>query len=154
METILQRSTEKRRRGLLQKRSNFQMHTPFYIKRMCKLYDSPPNTSGLHKATDSTAVKSSGREVVSLCNQLGGFNNRQKCKRGSENISNSLHQSASSGALAKPSYVLSRAKPANIRGSEYIVREGGCCSNIKLSTSEEFYTTLFLVPKKEPDEAK
>ena len=37
-------------------------------------------------------------------NQLGGVNNRQMGNRGSE-ISNSFHRSASSGALAKPSYM-------------------------------------------------
>ena len=74
------------------------MHT---LKRICKPYDSPPNTSGLHKATGSTAVKSSSWEVVSLSDQLGGVNNRQMGTMGSERISNSFHQSASSGALAR-----------------------------------------------------
>ena len=52
-------------------------YTLFNIKRMCKPYDCPPNTLGLHKATDSTAVKPSGKEVVSLSNQLGGVNYQQ-----------------------------------------------------------------------------
>ena len=126
----------------------FKCTHSFNIKRMHKPYDSPPNTSGLHKATGSTAVKSSGREVVTLCNQLGGVNNRQMGNTGSERISNSFHQSASSGALAKPSYVLSRAKPANTRGSEYTVRKGVVVRICNPQPQESFYSTLFLVPKK------
>ena len=128
----------------------FKCTHSFNIKRMCKLHDSPPNASGLHKATDSTAVKSSGREVVFLCNQLGGVNNRHMSNKGSERISNTFHHSASSGALAKPSY---RAKPANTRGSEYTVKEGGVVRIYNPQPQESFCSTLFLVPKKGPDEA-
>ena len=65
-----ERSTEKTR-------TYINAYTLFNIIRMCKPYDCPPNTSGLHKATDSTAVKPSGKEVVSLSNQLGGVNYQQ-----------------------------------------------------------------------------
>ena len=154
---ILQRSTEKRRTtAKLSKEMTrtFKCTHSFNIKRMCKPYDSPPNTSGLRKATGSTAVKSSGWEAVSLCNQLGGANNRQMGNTGSERISNSFHQSTSSGALAKPSYVLSRAKPANTRGSEYTVRKKGCCSDKQPSTSGEFlFHTLPGPQERGPDEA-
>ena len=151
-QAILKKSTEKRRTtAKLSKEMirTFKCTHSFNIKRMCKPYDSPPNTPGLYKATDSTAVKSSGREVVSLYNQLGGVNNRQMGNTGSERISNSFHQSASSGALAKPSYVLSsRVKPANTRGSEYTVRERSCCSGIQPSTSGEFLFHTLPGPKK------
>ena len=88
---ILQRSTEKRRTtAKLSKEMTrtFKCTHSFNIKRMCKPYDSPPNTSGLHKTTGSRTVKSSGWEVVFLCNQLGGVNNRQMGNTGSERISN------------------------------------------------------------------
>ena len=129
------------------------MYTLLYIKRMCKPYDSTPNTSRLHKVTDCTAVKSSGREVISLCNQLRGVNNRQMGNTGCERISNSFHWSANSGALAKPSCKLSRAKPANTRGNDYTGREGGCCLDIQPSTSGEFLFHTLPVPQtRGPDE--
>ena len=72
---------------------------------------------------------------------------------GSERISNSFHQSANLGALAEPSYVLSREKPANTRGSRYTVREGGCCLDIEPSTSGEFLFHTLPGPQKGSDEA-
>ena len=116
MAAILQRSTENRKTAVKELITRtFKCTYSINIKRMCKQYDIPRNTSEVCKATDSTAVKSNGRVVVFVCNQLGGANNRQMGDRGSKRISNSFLKLVNSGVLAKPSYVLSRAKPAKTR---------------------------------------
>ena len=110
----------------------------FYNKRMCKSYDCPPYATRLHKATDSRAVKSGGRQAVSLYNQLGGVNNRQMGIRDSERLPDPFYQPASSRSLAKPSCVLSRAKSPDTGGSRYPGREGCYYSGTRPSTSRLF----------------
>ena len=109
----------------------------FYNKRMCKSYDCPPYAR-LHKATDSRAVKSGGRQAVPLYNQLGGVNNRPMGIRNSERLPDPFYQPASSSSLAKPSCVLSRAKPPDTGGSRYPGREVCYYSGTRPSTSRLF----------------
>ena len=91
---------------------------------------------------------------LSLSNQLGSVNYQQMGNRGSERILNSFHHSTSSGVLAKPSCILSRAKPANTRGSECTVRERGCYSGVQPSTSREIlFHSLPSPQERGPDEA-
>ena len=121
---------------------------------MCKSYDCSPYTAGLLTATDSTAVKSGGWEVVSLSNQLESVNNRPMGSRDSERVSDSFQQSTSPGSLAKPNYVLSRAKPADSRGSNHPDREGCGYSGTQPSTSRQFLLHSLLGPQERgPDEA-
>ena len=108
----------------------------FNNKRICKPYNCSPFTAGLHEATDSTAVTSSGWEVESLLTQLGSANHRQMGDRDSERLSNSLCGPSSTGMQAKRSYILHRAKPDS-RRSEGFVRKG-CSPSLQPTTSREF----------------
>ena len=78
--------------------------THFYtIKRMCQPYNCAPYAKRVHRATDSTAVTLCGQYVKSLFQQLGSGNNRQVGSGLCAKVSNSLHQPARSGTLAKSS---------------------------------------------------
>ena len=118
---------------------------------MCKSYDCSPYTAGFLTATDSTAVKSGGWEVVSLSNQLESANNRPMGSRDSERVSDPFQQSASPGSLAKLTMC---SKPADTRGSKHPDREGCCYSGTQPSTSRQFLLHSLLGPQERgPDEA-
>ena len=109
----------------------------FNNKRICKPYNCSPFTAGLHEATDSIAVTSSGWEVKSLLTQLGSANHRQMGDRDSKRLSNSLCGPSSTGMQAKHSYILHRAKPSDSRRGEGFVRKG-CSPSLQPTTSREF----------------
>ena len=111
----------------------------FNNKRICKPYNSSPFTAGLHEATDSTAVTSSGWEVESL---LTSANHRQMGDRDSERLSNSLCRPSSTGMQAKRSNILHRAKPSDSKKGEGFARKG-CCSSLQPTTSREFLLNFF-----------
>ena len=74
--------------------------------------------------------------------------------RDSERVSDPFQQSTSPRSLAKPNYVLSRAKPTDTRGSKHSDREGCCYSGTQPSTSRQFLPHSLLGPQKRgPDEA-
>ena len=74
--------------------------------------------------------------------------------RDNERVSDPFQQSTSPGSLAKPSYMLSRAKPTDTRGSEHPDREGCCYSGTQPSTSGQFLLHSLLGPQERgPDEA-
>ena len=105
---------------------------------MCKPYYCAPHSTGLHEATDSTAVNVCGQETKSLSHELESDNIGQMGVRHSRRISNLLHQPASPGALAKPSYILHRAKLIATDRGEYSIREGCHHSGVEPSSSREF----------------
>ena len=65
----------------------------------------------------------------------------------------SQFRSTGQAQLHSYSYVFSRAKLTNIRGSEYTVRKGAVIQVYNPQLQESFYSILFLVPKEEPAEA-
>ena len=75
--------------------------------------------------------------------------------RDSKRFPGPFYHPASSRLLAKPSCVLSRAKPADTRGSRYPGREGCYYSITEVHNPQPqgCFTPLFLVPKKGSDEA-
>ena len=77
---------------------------------MCTPYNCAPYSAGLHEATDNTAVTICGQETKSFSYALESDNIGQMGVRHGERILNLFHQSTNPGALAKPSYVLHRAK--------------------------------------------
>ena len=92
---------------------------------MCQPYNCTPYTKRVHRATDSTAVTWCCQEVKLLSQQLESDNNRQVGSGLCARVSNSLQQPAKSGTLAKPSYILRRAKLPDSSGGEYVIREKG-----------------------------
>jgi len=146
---ILQKDAEKGTTTVKEMTRSVQCTHSFYNKRMCEPYNHAPDTTGLHKDTDSTAVKSSGRQVVSIINELEGVNNRQMGIRNSKRFPDSFHKPASSRSQVKPSYLLNRVKPAGTEGSRHPDREGCCHPATQPSTSRGFLFHFFLVPKKE-----
>ena len=111
-------------------------HTHCYkIKRMCKPYNRTPYSARFHKATDSTAVTMCGQETESLSHELESDNIRQV---GVGRISKPLHQPTNPGALAKPSYILRRAKLIAADRGEHSIREGCYHPGAEPSSSREF----------------
>ena len=91
---------------------------------MCKPYNCAPYSAGFHEATDNTAVTICGQETRSFSLELESDNIRQVGVGHSGRILNSLHQSISPEALAKPSYILHRAKLIAADRREHSIREG------------------------------
>ena len=108
------------------------------IKRRCESYNCSPYTTGFHQATYSTAVTQCGQQVRSLLEQLADNNNRQMGDRNHTRFSNTFPQSTSTGATAKPSYILRSAKSLNTRGGECPSTEGCSDQSTQPSTPEEF----------------
>ena len=86
-----------------------------------------------------------GQETKSQSHELESDNIRQVGVGHGGRISSSLHQSTSPGALAKPSYILHRAKLIAADRGERSIREGCYHQSDEPSSSCKF---LFLVPKK------
>ena len=105
---------------------------------MYKPYNCAPYSAGVHVATDSTAVTMCGQETKSLLHELEGDNIRQVGIRHGGRISNPLHLSTSPGTLAKPSYVLRRAKVIAAERGEHSIREGCHHPGAEPSSSKEF----------------
>ena len=105
---------------------------------MCKPYNCAPYSAGVHEATDSTAVTMCGQETKSLSHELEGDNVRQVGVRHSGRVSNPLHQPTSPRTLAKPSYVLRRAKLIAAERGEHSIREGCHHPGAEPSSSGEF----------------
>ena len=109
----------------------------YFIKRKCESYNCVPSGKRFCGATVSTAVTPSGHEVESLPYQLEGDYNRQMGSGCSEWFSDTIHQPARSKRLAKPSYILHRAKLTNRGGGEHTTREGCCYSDRQPSATGE-----------------
>ena len=83
MVAIFQRSKEKWRTTGKEMTRTFKRSHFLNIKRMCKPYGDPPNTSGPQTAQLSNQV--AGKlSLFGVWNQLGGVNNRQMGNRDSE----------------------------------------------------------------------
>ena len=91
---------------------------------MCTPYNCALYSAGLHEATDSTAITICGQETKSFSHVLESDNIGQVGVRHGERILNLLHQSTNPGALAKPSYVLHRAKIIVANRGEHSSRKG------------------------------
>ena len=121
-------------------------------KRLCKQYHYSPYSKGFHEATGSTAVLLCGQKTKSLPRKLESDNVRQMGTEQYRRFSNPLHQSASTRALAKPSYFLRRAKLVAAGGGESTFREG-CHHQSGPSTSRKFLLNSLPCPqKRRPDE--
>ena len=108
------------------------------IKRMCQPFNCTSYTKTFYRATNSTAVTWCGQEFKPLSQQLESDNNRQVGSGLCARVSNSPHQPAKSGTLAKPSFIPRQAKLPDSSGDEHAIRERGNYLSEKPFRPQEF----------------
>ena len=114
----------------------------------CEPYVGQSKGYGVHSTTSGRDAFEGGRQVSPLCQHLGGIDKGQLDITGCQRPSDSLCRETCIGEEAKSAFLPFRAVSSDTGEVSSLVEKGAVTVADSHSPQAEFYSVLFLVPKK------